>query len=196
MRSRSLVLGTLMVVVGALPPALAAEPWVSDLSHTRITFDIDHLGYSVMPGMFRDFDVDFQFDPDAPADSSLDVTIDAASIDMYHDGLNEHLRKPDFFDVENHPTLTFVSTEVVPTSASTATVTGDMTLLGVTHPVTFEVTMNKLGPHPFNGSMVAGFSATGTLDRTAFGMDYAAPLVGSEVRFTLTGEFSPPAEDE
>lgn len=183
---------SMLALVGAA--ASAAEPWEADLSHTRISFEVEHLGFSIMPGIFRDFEVDFQFDPEAPEDSSLAVVIRAESIDMFHDGLNEHLRNEDFFDVAAHPEITFTSTEVVPTGDDTARVTGDLTMLGVSQPVSFDVTLRKLGPHPFNQQPRAGFSATGVVDRTAFGMDYAAPVVGTDIAFTLAAEFAP-AED-
>jgi polyisoprenoid-binding protein YceI len=193
LRALPLILALLLPAAVLADHHAMAPLWINDESHTRITFEVTHLGFSTMPGIFRDFDVDFRFDPESPADSSLKVTIDAASIDMFHDELNEHLRNEDFFDVANHPRLTFVSTTVTPTGEDTATVTGDLTLLGVTQPVTFDVTLNDLGPHPFDPERtVAGFDAVGALDRTAFGMDYAAPAVGAEILFRLTGEFSPP----
>jgi len=193
MRVTTLLRAAAIFALGA--SAQAAEPWEADLSHTRIGFDVEHLGFSIMPGIFREFEVDFQFDPDAPESSSLEVVIDAASVDMFHDGLNDHLRNADFFDVENHPQITFKSTEVIATGEDTARVTGDFTLLGVTQPVTFDVTLRKLGAHPFSGKPHVGFAAEGSLDRTAFGMDYAAPVVGTDIAFTLAAEFSPPAED-
>ncbi len=187
---RSLAISALMLVTGA---ASAAEPWVADLSHTRISFEVEHLGFSIMPGIFRDFEVDFQFDPERPENSSLAVVIRAESVDMFHDGLNEHLRNEDFFHVAAHPQITFTSREVVSTGEDTARVTGEMIMLGVSVPVSFDVTLRKLGPHPFNQEQRAGFSATGTVDRTAFGMDYAAPVVGTDIAFTLAAEFSPAA---
>lgn len=199
-RALSLVLALLGPVAALVPAAALADHhasdaplWSNDESHTRITFEVAHLGFSTMPGIFREFDVDFRFDPEAPERSSLAVTIDAAGIDMFHDGLNDHLKGEDFFDVSAHPRLTFVSTDVTPTGDGEARVSGDLTLLGVTQPVIFEVTLNRLGAHPFDPErQVAGFDAIGVLDRTAFGMDYAAPAVGADVTFRLTGEFSPP----
>ena len=182
-----------MALLAPLTPAIAA-PWVADLSHTRVTFDVEHLGFSTMPGIFREVAVDLDFDPEAPERTRFTAVIDTASVDMFHDGLNEHLRNEDFFDSATHPQITFTSTRVEPIGPEQARVTGDMTLLGRTRPVTFLVTLRKLAPSPVTSRLTVGFSAVGTLDRTAFGMDFAAPMVGTQIAFTIAAEFSPGEE--
>src|SRR5690606_12273607 len=104
--------------------------------------------------------------------SSTEVTIDTSSISMNHEAWENHLKNADFFDVEKFPTMTFKSTKVERTGEKTAKMTGDLTLLGVTKPVTLDVTLNKSDLHPFHKKMAAGFSATGTLKRSDFGMNY------------------------
>lgn len=172
------------------PVAATAAPrqLAVDLSHTRVTFDVAHLGFSTMPGVFRVLDVQFSYDPEAPANSSLAVTIDANSIDMFHDGLNTHLKNADFFDTAKHPQITFRSTLIEPTGPTTARITGDFTMLGVTKPVTFEAKLNQAGPHPFRKVQTYGFAATGVIKRSEFGMGYAVPAVGDDIRFTLAME--------
>ena len=182
-----------LVLLAPLAPAVAA-PWVADLSHTRVTFDVEHLGFSTMPGIFREVAVDLDFDPEAPERTRFTAVIDTASVDMFHEGLNEHLRNEDFFDSAAHPQITFTSTRVEPIGPEQARVTGDMTLLGRTRPVTFLVTLRKLAPSPLTSRLTVGFSAVGTLDRTAFGMDFAAPMVGTQIAFTIAAEFSPREE--
>src|SRR5690606_36997051 len=100
----------------------------------RIFFDIDHRGYSVMLGRFSDFGGTFKFDADEPANSSLDITIDPASVDMFHDGLNNHLQTADFFNVEEHPELRFTSDRVEVVGEGQYKVHGQFSMLGQSHP--------------------------------------------------------------
>ena len=170
----------------------APQELAVDLSHTRATFTVSHLGFSTMPGVFRTLDVKFAYDEATPANSALEVTIQADSIDMFHDGLNAHLKNQDLFNVTAHPTITFRSTKVESTGASTARVTGDFTMLGVTKPVTFDVTLNQAANHPMRGVRTYGFGATGVIKRSEFGMKYAVPVVGDDISFTLAMEASVP----
>jgi polyisoprenoid-binding protein YceI len=169
----------------------AAEPrsYAFDMSHSRIFFDIDHRGYSMMLGRFANFGGTFLFDADDPTQSSLNVTIDPASIDMFHEGLNNHLKNPDFFDVEQYPQMRFVSERVAAAGENRYTVHGQFTMLGQTHPLAFDVVLNQTGQGR-GGAPMAGFSATGTIDRTQYGMNYGAPLVGTEVSFRIEVEAS------
>lgn len=173
-----------------LSPETSAEPqrFAMDTSHSRIVFSISHFGFSMLPGIFREFDAELLYDHETPAESRLSVTIQAASVDMFHERLNNHLKADDFFAVEKYPTLTFVSTQVEPLSDDKASVTGDFTMLGKTLPMTLDVLLIKYAPHPMSGKQPVGFEATGTIDRTEFGMTYRAPFVGEEVRFTITME--------
>ncbi len=168
-------------------PATAAE-FVVDPSHTRILFNVTHMGYSTMPGIFRDFDVQLKFDPAAPDQSVLAVTIRADSVDMFHDGLNDHLKNADFFDVAHHPTITFTSSKVEMLDATRANVSGMLTLRGKTQSLTLSVDLNKLGPNPMNQRQRVGFGATTTIDRAAFGMTYGIPMVGGAIPLTLSLE--------
>ncbi|HEY8521988.1 MAG TPA: YceI family protein [Gammaproteobacteria bacterium] len=190
-RKPILVLAALAVVAA---PALA-EPrdYVFDMAHSRIFFEVDHRGFSTMVGRFADFGGTFRFDPDDPAASFLDVTIDPASVDMFHAGLNEHLKNADFFDVANYPELRFVSERVEVVGENRYAVHGRFTMLGQTHPLTLDVVLNKTGTTR-SGAPMAGFSARGTLDRTQYGMTFAAPVVGTNVAFRIEIEAS--ATDE
>lgn len=172
----------------AVTPA-GAEPlsYELDMAHSRIFFDVDHRGYSVMQGRFADFGGSFMFDADDPTNSSLDVTIDPASVDMFHEGLNDHLRNPDFFDVEQYPEMTFVSERVEAAGENRFTVHGQFTMLGQTHPLSFDVVLNQTG-QARSGAPMAGFTATGTIDRTQYGMGYGAPVLGAEVDFRIEVE--------
>ena len=189
---------TALIVLGlALGTGMraAAEPreYAFDMAHSRIFFDIDHRGYSVMLGRFSSFDGAFALDAEDPTRSSLDVTIDPASIDMFHDGLNAHLKTADFFDVERFPEMRFVSERVEAADENRYTVHGQFTMLGQTHPLAFEVVLNQTG-QARSGAPMAGFSARGTIDRALYGMGYGAPVLGTEVTFRIEVEASAATE--
>ncbi len=166
------------VQAGAEPMAFDIDP-----NHSRIWFDVNHQGYSVMRGLFRDFGGTFNFDSDNPGASSLDITIQAASVDMFHQGLNDHLKRDDFFGVETHPELHFVSTGVE-AMGDHLTVHGDLTILGETNPVSLDVTQNLMG-QTRGGQDKVGFSATTSLDRSDYGMTFGAPNIGSDVAISI-----------
>jgi polyisoprenoid-binding protein YceI len=179
-----------IIAIGLLAIGLAATSHAAprdyqfDMNHSRIFFDVDHLGLSTMLGRFADFDGTFRFDPENPTQSSLDIRIDPASIDMFHDGLNAHLRNPDFFDIEQYPEMRFRSSRVERAGDNRYTVHGELTMIGQTHPVSFDVTVNQTGTNRA-GAPNAGFTATGTLDRRQWGMNFAAPAVGGDVDFRI-----------
>ncbi|MEO0820230.1 MAG: YceI family protein [Pseudomonadota bacterium] len=173
-------------------PALAAEPYTLDKSHATLTFTVDHLGFSTVHGVFREVDAEIMFDPDAVENTQVRFVVQSASIDTFWEARDKHLRNKDFFDVDNHPEIVFQSTEVTPTGSDTATVKGTLTMLGQTQPVSFEAKLNKLAPSPFNpDQQVAGFTVTGEVDRTAFGMTYAAPAVSAVIPVRFDLEMSP-----
>lgn len=183
-------------LLAAAAPAVA-EPYVLDKSHAQVSFSVDHLGFSVVHGVFREFDAEIDFDPEAIEATKVSFTIDAASVDTFWPQRDEHIRSADFLDVESHPEITFVSKSVKLTSDETAEITGDVTIRGVTREETFAARLNKIGPSPFNPDVtVAGFSVSGELDRTAYGVDYAAPAVGGVIPIRLDFEMSPRAQVE
>ena len=189
--------GTIILTTAALVlPALAtAEPmeYSLDMGHSRVFFDVDHQGYSMMRGMFRNFDGSLMYDADDPSASSVSITIDADSVDMYHDGLNDHLKNADFFDVENHPSLMFESTSVEDLGDGQLRVNGNLTMLGQSHPVTFDAVHNQMG-QVRGGATKVGFSATGSLDRTAYGMNFGAGPLGTDISFSIEIEATRPGE--
>ncbi len=170
-------------------PAQAGDPYMLDASHTTVMFGVSHLGFSKQFGRFNKVEGAFTLDEAAPDKSSVVVTIDAASIDSNDAKRDEHLRGKDFFEVETYPALTYKSTAVKKTGENTAAVTGDLTMHGVTRPVTLEVTLAKAGPHPVdNTKIMAGFSARGTLKRSDFGMSYGVPVLGDEIELIIETE--------
>ena len=168
--------------------AAAPEHYDFDKRHTSILFFINHLGFSYVQGEFLDYDGELVFDPDDVANSRLRVAIKTASVDTDVDKLDDHLRNQDFFHVDKFPAMTFVSTKVEKTGDNTGRVTGDLTILGVTRPVTMEVRLNKAGEHPVYKKWAAGFSATATVKRSEFGMTYGVPMIGDDVRVVIETE--------
>lgn len=183
----SLVLAACLTAAAGAP-GRAADRFVIDPQHSNIVFLVNHLGYSRMVGQFQEFSGEFNFDHGAPANGSVAVAIQTASVDTDHEKRDEHLRSPDFFNAAEFPEMTFESTALEKTGDNTGRISGDLTLLGVTKPVTLDVTFNKVAPHPlpqYGGVMVAGFSARGTLERSAFGMKTFIPAVGDEIELLI-----------
>lgn len=181
------VAAALAFAAGALP-AQAADKLDIDPAHTNIAFMVDHLGYSMTLGRFGEFDIALAFDQNEVGKSKLDVTVMTESLSTFHEKRDEHLRSPDFFNTAEFPEMTFTSTAIEQTGDNTGRVTGDLTLLGVTKPVTLDITFNKAAPHPFNKKMTVGFSARGMLKRSDFGMSYGLPAVGDEVQLIIEAE--------
>lgn len=167
---------------------LMAEHYTFDKSHTQILFFVDHLGFSKSQGEFHDYDGYFIFDRAHPENSMIDVTIKTETIDMDSDKWDDHMKSPDFFNVEQFPDMTFKSTAIEITGEKTAKITGDLKLLGVIKPVVMQTTYNKSDKHPFSGKFVSGFSASATIKRSDFGMNYGLPGVGDEVNIMIEVE--------
>lgn len=171
---------------------LAAAPWIMDKSHAAVTFSVDHLGFSLVQGEFHEFDAVIDFDPDQIESSSVSFTIKAASADTNWEARDKHMRSPDFLDVETHPDITFVSKSVRLTGENTAEVVGDVTIKGVTHEETFEATLRKIGPSPFNPDQtIAGLAVSGEIDRTKYDVAYGAPAIGVVIPVRIDLEMSP-----
>lgn len=165
-----------------------AGRYVLENTHAYITFSYSHLGFSTPHISFTEFDVDLQLDAANPANSSLQVTIDADSVESQVDEFNEHLVGERFFDTANHPSISFKSTSVALGTADTATVSGDLTIKGITHPVVLEANLNKAGNHPMLKKPVAGFNAQTKVLRSAWDLGYGIPMVGDEVTIYISVE--------
>ena len=170
------------------PQAIASEAFVFDKSHANIAFSLSHLGFSMAHGRFGAFDGEARLDMDDPANSRIEVTIETASVDTFFAKRDEHLRSADFFNVAEHPTMTFKSTKVERTGENTARMVGELTLLGVTKPVALDVTMNAFKENPINNKMTTGFTATGSIKRSEFGMTAYVPAVGDTVALRIDME--------
>ena len=157
-----------------LSQAFAAETYYTDQGHTEIRFTYSHAGVSVQSGEFTKASGKLVLDPDNIGQSSINVTIDAASVSTGFGPLDDHLKSKDFLEVETYPEITFTSTSVEKTGDTTADVTGDLTIHGVSKPVTLKTTLTHQGDHPvaafidyYKGKWVA-FTATAEIDHQAF----------------------------
>jgi polyisoprenoid-binding protein YceI len=186
MTFRRLALSALLAV--ATFPALAAEKYEIDPTHTQVQFTYSHLGFSNITGRFDQMQGDFRFDVADPTQSSVSITIPVQSISTGVDKLDEHLLKADFFDAAQFPTATFTSTGVTAAGEGKLAVAGDLTIHGVTRPVVLDVTINKIGEHPMRKRPAAGFDARATLKRSDFGVGAYVPMVGDEVTLSITVE--------
>jgi|TARA_R110002124_G_scaffold81484_2_gene214725 polyisoprenoid-binding protein YceI len=173
-----------------VPAEVQAGVYALDSSHGKITWSVKHLGFSTYYGQFVNVEATLNLDPANPSASSLTATIPLTDVDPNSDGLKAHLQTADFFDTANHPVATFVSRSVTVDAddASEATVVGDLTLRGVTRPVTMEVEFNQAGPS-MGGAYRVGFDGEATIKRSEFGVDYAVPAVSDEVELHIEGEF-------
>ena len=190
--SLSLLAGGAVVAQAALtqaPAEVQAGTYKLDPDHGKVTWSVDHLGFSTYVGQFVNAQADLVLDPANPSASRLTATIPLTEVDTNSDGLDAHLQTADFFDTANHPVATFVSRTVTVDAGdpSEATVVGDLTLRGVTRPVTMAVEFNQAGPSM--GAYKAGFDGEATIRRSDFGIDFALPALGDEVKLHIEGEF-------
>jgi len=160
-----------------------------DDTHAYLSFSYSHLGLSNPQIHFADFVANLELSGDNMSQSQVSITIDAASLDSAIPELDDDLKGADFFDVANYPEITFQSTAYEETSESSGRLTGDLSVRGVTKPVTLDVTINSAAMNPLNRREMIGFSATGILNRSDYGLTAYAPLIGDELSLTVQVEF-------
>ncbi|MEJ1969868.1 MAG: YceI family protein [Rhizomicrobium sp.] len=174
------------------PRQAPAGTYQMETRHTQVVFAISHFGLTDYYGRFEKVSGTLNFNPAAPEKSAVDVTIDTASANVMNGTLVGELVGPTVFDSAHFPTATFKSTGVTRTGPAAGTMTGDLTIHGVTKPVTFDVTFNGGLPAPMGGAGYdLGFHATAVIKRSDFGLDGMAwsALVGSEVKLTIEAMF-------
>ena len=167
--------------------AMAAETYEIDPTHTYPNFEIDHLGFSTLHGRFGKTSGTLTIDWKKNT-GTVDITIDAASIDTGFKKRDDHLRGPDFINVAEFPEITYKSTNVKIMGDKKAKVEGMLTIMDVSKPVTLEVERISCGTHPFNKQHVCGFDAEGSFKRSDFGVKYALPAVGDEMMLNIEVE--------
>jgi polyisoprenoid-binding protein YceI len=186
MRLSSFVGITAVLAALSATPAMAApEAFAINKPHTMIAFAIDRLGLTKVRGTFSKIEGEFTVDRDNPTASSGSLIIDPSSVNTGFEARDKHLRSPDFFNVQEFPQIKLVITKVERTGEKTAKVTGDLTLLAVTKPVTFDVTFNGIREDARTKKNVVGFSASGTIKRSDFGMKYQVGPLGDEAALVI-----------
>ena len=168
--------------------ALAADAYTLDPTHTSVTFQYTHFGYSHPTGKFMNAKGSVTLDDAHPANSSVEVSFAIDGVNTGVPALDEHLKSADFFDAAQFPTASFKSTRVEPTGPDTAKVTGDLTIHGVTKPVVLNVKLNKEAVNPMSNKKAVGFTATATINRSDFGMNKYVPMVSDQVDLYIEAE--------
>jgi polyisoprenoid-binding protein YceI len=186
------IVSILAVALLTITAVSAQTTWKVDKNHSKLTFTITHLAVSDVEGLFKDFDVTVLTTKPDFSDAKFTLVAQTATINTEIEKRDNHLKSPDFFDVAKYPTMNFVSTGITKgAGANRYKVTGNLTLHGVTKPVTMDLwyrgTIAGQG-----GKEVAGFQLTGEIKRSdfSFGSKFSSPMLSDEVQIKANGEFS------
>lgn len=169
---------------------MTTNKWILDASHSLVEFSVKHLMIAKVRGMFHEFDANIEADLSDLSSAKVEVNIDLASVDTRNDDRDNHLKSADFFDVENTPKLNFVVTSITATGSDEYNVVGDVTLHGVTKQETFKLTFEGASTDPW-GNEKAGFSASGAIKRSDYGLTYNAALetggvlIGDDIKINI-----------
>ena len=177
----------ILAAVAAAPALAAPETYVLDSSHSFPSFSYNHLGYSIQMSRFDKATGTVTLDKAAKT-AAVDIVIDAKSVNTGSATFNEHIQGEDFLDTAKHPTATFKSTKVVFEGDKPVSIDGNLTLKGVTRPVTLKVTSFHAMPHPMAKKDAIGANATTKVKRTDFNMGKNVPYVGDEVTIDIALE--------
>jgi polyisoprenoid-binding protein YceI len=178
---------------------LVAGTWPLDATHSGVHFKVRHIGLSSVHGRFNRFGATLAVG-DTLADTRVEAAIEMSSVDTNQRDRDAHLLGTDFFSADQHPLMTFRSTGVRAAGEGEYTLDGELTLNGITRPVTLDVEFNGVETYPVDGSTHAGFSATTTVSRDDFGIDFNMPLgvdrfaVGKKIAVELELQFVAPQE--
>ncbi|MCC6603490.1 MAG: YceI family protein [Anaerolineae bacterium] len=175
--------------------------WQIDSSHSHINFTARHMMISKVRGSFESFSGTVNFNEENPVNSTVEIAVDLSSINTRDAQRDGHLKSPDFFDVESHPTMRFVSTRVEQIDENNGRLIGDLTIKGVTHEVALDVEYAGVAKSPW-GTQSAGFSATGSLNRKDWGLNWnqaletGGVLVGEKINIEIELELVKVAETQ
>lgn len=165
--------------------------WNNDDAHSQVSFTVKHLGIADVTGTFNDFDVKINSAKPDFSDAVVELTAKVASIDTRVEARDNHLKSADFFDAEKHPTVYFKSSSIKASGKNTYKLTGDLTLHGVTRPITVDLEYRGSVENAMNKKQTAGFQVTGVIKRSDFnlGNGFPASMISDEVRIEADGEF-------
>ena len=192
---RNLILGcfSIFCAVGFVFQSSVADaaPWKVDKSHSFVLFEVTHLGLIPYPGRFKKFTVDLDYDPENVEASKVEVRIPVKTVETDDSLTNETLLGEQFFDANNFPTMTFVSTGIRRTGETTGIIDGDLTIIGNTRKVSMEATFKGKAKHPFTGNPVIGIIAVAKINRMKWGLTAWLPFVGKTITIRIAFEASP-----
>jgi len=171
--------------------AASAQNWSLDKAHSKLGFSITHLSVSEVEGAFKSFDAKISSAKDDFSDGVVELTAEVASINTDNDGRDKHLQSPDYFDAAKFTTITFKSKSLTKVEGKKYKLSGDLTMHGVTKPVTLDVVFNGTIEHPRSKKTIAGFKITGILKRSDFGISTGTPaaMLGDEITINANTEF-------
>lgn len=187
--------GTVVIAQGAATPGtkdvakVTGGTYAVEPTHTQIVFAYDHMGFTNNMGVIAQPTGTLTLDKANPAKSKVSIDIPVANLKTGIPALDTHLMKPEFFDSAKFANATFVSTSVKPDGATGADITGNLTIKGITKPVTLDAEFYGAGANPMNKKENIGFVATGTIKRSDFGMGMAVPVVGDTVELKIIAAF-------
>jgi polyisoprenoid-binding protein YceI len=171
------------------PVEVQAGSYVLDPAHGKITWSVDHMGFSTYVGQFTDFAAHLDQDVSNPAASKLDASVRMDSVRTSHGELDKHLKTADFFDTAKFPSASFRATNVRLVDRDTANITGNLTLRGVTRPIVIKADFNQAGINPVDKQYTLGLDGEAKIKRSDFGINYGLPMLGDEVTLHLEAEF-------
>ena len=171
------------------PAQIKAGTYMLDKTHGKITWSVDHLGFSTFVGQFTDTSAKLTINPASPERTLLNASVQTASVASLNDKLDDELKSSDWLDTSKFPVARFEATHVDATG-NKAKVMGNLTLNGVTKPEELDVTFNQAGMNPIDKKYRLGFTGTMTIKRSDFGVTKYVPMVGDDVALQLEGEFT------
>ncbi len=192
MKVQRILTMSLFIFVTGLPvafsfPAYAAENYKLDPVHTSVVFRVKHLGIAYVFGRFNGPTGSFVFDESTPSNSSIEMTVNAKNVDTAFEKRDNHLRSPDFFNIADYPLISFKSNSVKKINPDIYEVSGNLTLLGKTRPVTVKAHATGSGKDPW-GNFRKGFETAFSIKRSDFGMNFMMGGVSDEVNLTVSFE--------
>lgn len=188
------IIPALLTFALSIPCIAGPTAWQLDPAHSSAQFSVRHMGISTVRGTFTKLSGTAQYEPADVKNDSVNVAIDAASVDSRVEMRDNDLRSDHFFDVQKYPTITFKSTNVESTGPDKLKITGDLTIRGITKRVTLDVEGPSKPVSDGNGHLHMGVSASTTVNRTEFGMTGYQGMVGNEITLTIDAELVQPTK--
>ncbi len=186
MKKATLFAALLLTSAGAF-----AQNWTLDKAHSKIAFTITHLMISEVDGNFKKFDIKMTSSKPDFSDADIDFTADVNSVNTADEKRDAHLQTADFFDAAKYPTLTFKGKSLTKVSGNNYKLMGDLTMHGVTKPVTLDAVINGPITHPMNKKTIAGFKVTGKVKRSDFSIsNYPTAVLSDDIEIRASGEFA------